>query len=129
MTTFYKSSDDDDKTVMISLEKDKKKMLSTNSSQKMFKNILLKENVFAKISAKMFLLLSCFTENVYKIKMNFSELILEWRRFGIFTGPTNVFRMNILGDPLGNFLDSGVMSGIIDAPTVADIRGTRARHT
>ena len=70
MTTFYKSSDDDDKTVMISLEKDKKKMLSTNSSQKMFKNILLKErkNVFAKISAKMFLLLSCFTENVYKIK-------------------------------------------------------------
>ena len=64
MTTFYKSSDDDDKTVMISLEKDKKKMLSTNSSQKMFKNILLKEkeNVFAKISAKMFLLLSCFNE-------------------------------------------------------------------
>ena len=71
MTTFYKSSDDDDKTVMISLEKDKKKMLSTNSSQKMFKNILLKENVFAKISAKMFLLLSCFTENVYKIKNEF----------------------------------------------------------
>ena len=68
MTTFYKSSDDDDKTVMISLEKDKKKMLSTNSSQKMFKNILLKEkeNVFAKISAKMFLLLSCFTENFTK---------------------------------------------------------------
>ena len=70
-------------------------MLSTNSSQKMFKNILLKErkNVFAKISAKMFLLLSCFTENVYKIKMNFSELILEWRRFGIFTGPT--FRIQV----------------------------------
>ena len=100
MTTFYKSSDDDDKTVMISLEKDKKKkMLSTNSSQKMFKNILLKEkeNVFAKISAKMFLLLSCFTENVYKIKNEFFRVNFRVAQVRYFYRPNKCLQDEHIG--------------------------------